>query len=311
MAGGSSVTPLLVIPGAVNDAAPSASGFVTNLPSAVNDFYDGSLLTFTSGALDGQSHQVNSYNGATKAVTFAALDQWTSAPANGDTFDLAFSPGNYLKKIFAAVGDSSADHLTSLAAKLGNPAIGADVNTLLVAIGSLLTDPGFGLSALETLLGGIPTINHSVGFLEFWNDTPIAKITLPATTPAPLLLPSVVLPAGAFPAGFTVAQAIPLFKFGMRLNLDGASINELSGAQYIQVKKGAGGSYVTCINWADAQLWTDVASPGPGDVRVGFDPGNITAADTYHFQWLDAIITGAAGLELHDVEVGIRIYLKV
>jgi len=308
MAGGSSVTPLLVIPGAVNDAAPSVSGFVTNLPSAVNDFYDGSLLIFTSGALAGQSHQVDTYTGATKAMTFAALDRWTSAPANGDTFDLAFSPGNYLKKMFAAIGDPSSDHLTSIVAKLGNPS--TDLATLISAIGSLLTDQGYGLAELATLIGAIPTINHALGFLEFWNATPVAKITLPDTTPASLALPAVVLPAGAFPAGFTVVQCIPLFKFGMRLNLDGANINELSGGQYIQVRKG-GGSYITCINWADAQLWTDVASPGPGDVRVGFDPGNITAADTYQFQWLNAIITGVAGLELHDVEVGIRIYLKV
>lgn len=49
-------------------------------PSAVNDFYNGALLVFTSGALAGQRTTISDYDGATKVATVVAL---TGAPANG------------------------------------------------------------------------------------------------------------------------------------------------------------------------------------------------------------------------------------
>lgn len=71
------------VTGSVNDASATTTSFVTDLSSAVNDYYNGRILTFTSGALVGQQTQITDYVGATKTVTVTAL---TSAPANAVTF---------------------------------------------------------------------------------------------------------------------------------------------------------------------------------------------------------------------------------
>lgn len=51
-------------------------------PSAVNDFYNGRVLIFTSGALAGQATSISAYVGGTTIATVIAL---TGAPANGVT----------------------------------------------------------------------------------------------------------------------------------------------------------------------------------------------------------------------------------
>lgn len=71
------------VTGSVNDASATTTSFVTDLGSAVNDFYNGRIITFKSGALAGQQREITDYVGATKTVTVAAL---TSAPANGVLF---------------------------------------------------------------------------------------------------------------------------------------------------------------------------------------------------------------------------------
>lgn len=70
----------------VNDASATTSAFITNLTSAVDDFYNDDTLVFISGALTGQSRIIADYNGTTKAVTFD--ETWTSAPADTDEFIL-------------------------------------------------------------------------------------------------------------------------------------------------------------------------------------------------------------------------------
>lgn len=51
-------------------------------PSAVDDFYNGRVLVFTSGALAGQATSISDYTGATVTLTVVAL---TGAPASGVT----------------------------------------------------------------------------------------------------------------------------------------------------------------------------------------------------------------------------------
>lgn len=67
----------------VNDAGATTTAFITTLTSAVDDFYNGRIITFNTGALAGQQREITDYVGATKTVTVAAL---TSAPANGVAF---------------------------------------------------------------------------------------------------------------------------------------------------------------------------------------------------------------------------------
>jgi len=75
-----------VISGTVNDAAATATSFVTDLASAVNDFYAGKILEITTGALAGQSREITAYVAATKTVTVGVA--FTSAPANGVAFKI-------------------------------------------------------------------------------------------------------------------------------------------------------------------------------------------------------------------------------
>ena len=55
----------------------------TNLTEVTNDHYNGRIITFTSGALLGQSTDITDYDGTTKYLTVTAL---TEAPSNTDTF---------------------------------------------------------------------------------------------------------------------------------------------------------------------------------------------------------------------------------
>lgn len=51
-------------------------------PSSTNDFYNGAVIVFTSGALAGQRTSISDYVGATKTLTVVAL---TGAPSAADT----------------------------------------------------------------------------------------------------------------------------------------------------------------------------------------------------------------------------------
>lgn len=67
----------------VNDAGASTTAFIITSGEDTDDHFNGRIITFTSGALDGQSTDITDYTGATKAVTVTAL---TEAPANGVSF---------------------------------------------------------------------------------------------------------------------------------------------------------------------------------------------------------------------------------
>jgi hypothetical protein len=75
---------LVAVAGQVSDATPAANQFDTNLASAVNDFYNGLVLSMISGALAGQTRRITDYAGGNKTVTLAS--GFTAAPANGDAF---------------------------------------------------------------------------------------------------------------------------------------------------------------------------------------------------------------------------------
>lgn len=74
------------VDGSVNDLAASTLSFVTDLASSVNDFYNDSMLVFTTGALAGQVRAIVDYVGSTKTITVE--EALTSAPANGSEFTI-------------------------------------------------------------------------------------------------------------------------------------------------------------------------------------------------------------------------------
>ncbi|MDP8297257.1 MAG: hypothetical protein RAP41_03635, partial [Candidatus Orphnella occulta] len=77
------ITDLIVSRNAVNDNAATTTGFITDLTSSVDDFYNGQLIVFTTGDLAGQVRAIIDYNGATKAISVDAL---SSAPDSTDSF---------------------------------------------------------------------------------------------------------------------------------------------------------------------------------------------------------------------------------
>jgi hypothetical protein len=75
-----------------DDGQATANGtttsFVSNLSSAVDDFYNEKTIVFTSGALTGQSRIISDYNGTTKTITVDTREPFTSAVQSGDEFIL-------------------------------------------------------------------------------------------------------------------------------------------------------------------------------------------------------------------------------
>lgn len=71
-----------LVRGAVSSGA-TQSVVTTDLSESTNDHFNGRTLTFTSGALTGQSTSITDYDGASKNLTVATL---TEAPAQGDEF---------------------------------------------------------------------------------------------------------------------------------------------------------------------------------------------------------------------------------
>lgn len=61
----------------------SVTQMTTNLIEATDDHYNGRIIVWTSGVLDGQATNITDYDGTTKTLTYTTT---TEAPANGDTF---------------------------------------------------------------------------------------------------------------------------------------------------------------------------------------------------------------------------------
>jgi hypothetical protein len=80
------INALQQVDGTVNDAGATATSFITDLASSVDNFYNDSMLVFNSGALTGQVRAITDYVGATKTITLE--EALTSAPANGVEFSI-------------------------------------------------------------------------------------------------------------------------------------------------------------------------------------------------------------------------------
>ena len=71
-----------VISGSVASGA-TATNIPTNLSESTDDHYNGRTLTFTTGALKGQSSDITDYHGGAKELV---VTQLTEAPDQGDEF---------------------------------------------------------------------------------------------------------------------------------------------------------------------------------------------------------------------------------
>jgi len=102
---------LVSIDGQVNDLSATSTSFITNLATAVDDYYNGQTLHFISGSLAGQSQVIRDYDGATKTITLdSAL---TSAPSDTDEFIVLSTHVHTMLEIEAAVNAEVLDVLTT------------------------------------------------------------------------------------------------------------------------------------------------------------------------------------------------------
>jgi hypothetical protein len=74
---------LTLVTGAAVTGTLSTTQMTTDLTEATDNHYNGRLLTFRGGALDGQQTDITDYDGSTKLLTFTAL---TESPGNGQAF---------------------------------------------------------------------------------------------------------------------------------------------------------------------------------------------------------------------------------
>lgn len=90
---------LIVTQSTVNDNATSTTAFVTSLTNATDDFYNNSVLTFTSGSLNGQARRISDYSGTSKQITVSPA--LSSAPVNGSAFTIV-KQNTYVEEQLAA-----------------------------------------------------------------------------------------------------------------------------------------------------------------------------------------------------------------
>lgn len=122
---------------------------------------------------------------------------------------------------------------------------------------------------------------------------------LPAVA-ANVALPSVTIPAGVLQGRITRVVA----GVSWRKQVDSSGVaNAVNGAQTIQVRSDAPGTFRNAVNIADGALSTAASGTEGGSMLIGDNDikVEVTGADTYEFQWTNAAVDGAS-LTLHDVQ---------
>jgi hypothetical protein len=142
-------------------------------------------------------------------------------------------------------------------------------------------------------------VSQKAGRLVFGSGLSGTTVVLPAVA-ANLALPSVTIPA--LPSGITIDRVIAAISWRKQVE-SSAAPNAIDGAQQIQVRSDAPGTFVNAITIGDNSLDTAVSATEGGSMLLGDSDisGEVALADTYEFQWLLAKVDGDS-LTLHDVQ---------
>jgi hypothetical protein len=130
----------------VIDAAATTTTFATDLDSAVDNFYNDSMLVFTDGALAGQVRAIYDYVGATKTIILE--EALTSAPVNGVAFAIVSLHIHPVSQIQSGLATASA--LSTQAAK---------INKIEAATSGTVTGAG---TSTEVFVGPSATLTITV-----------------------------------------------------------------------------------------------------------------------------------------------------
>jgi hypothetical protein len=130
----------------VIDASATTTTFATGLTSAVDNFYNDSMLVFTDGALAGQVRAIYDYVGATKTIILE--EALTSAPVNGVAFAIVSLHIHPVSQIQSGLATASA--LATQAAK---------INKIEAATSGTVTGAG---TSTEVFVGPSATLTITV-----------------------------------------------------------------------------------------------------------------------------------------------------
>jgi hypothetical protein len=130
----------------VIDASATTTTFATGLDSAVDNFYNDSMLVFTDGALAGQVRAIYDYIAATKTIVLE--EALTSAPANGVAFAIVSLHIHPVSQIQSGLATASA--LSTQAAK---------INKIEAATSGTVTGAG---TSTEVFVGPSATLTITV-----------------------------------------------------------------------------------------------------------------------------------------------------
>ena len=145
----------IVSQSSINDTSPSLTSFTTALTNSTDNFYKNSVITFTSGALKGQSRRVSGYNGTTKIITLdPAL---TSTPSDGDQFTIV-AQNVHVEETVNIIATSTADIATKVT-DIGTKV--SDIQTKVSAIQTKLDAVDTKLDTLQTSINTVRTSQQS------------------------------------------------------------------------------------------------------------------------------------------------------
>ncbi len=139
--------------------------------------------------------------------------------------------------------------------------------------------------------------------MTFWSDVD-ALITLPAD----IALPNIVV--ADLPSGATVTRAILILKYSSKKDTSGTDNYIKTGK--ITSKETTGGTYVDAINLIAGEIEVTASTKEggdvhPGDNNISGDTSDITGNCTVQSVF-SGVTTAGASIELHDVQVGIKVY---
>jgi len=226
----------IVTQSAVNDVAATTTTFDTDLLNATYDFYNNAVVTFTSGATNGQSRRIADYNGTTKVITVDPALAF--APADNDTFTIV-KQNVYVEQQMEEHESAEAAFRADTTARLTD--IESKIDTITTTLNAVDTD----LNSVQTSVNNIRS-SQLRGYRAELSD--VSEIQAGTTYRATLTI----LDFEANPVDAASTPTISIYDPTRVLEQDGVSMTKLSDGVYEY-------TYVVAAG-ATAGLWESIVT---------------------------------------------------
>ncbi|MFH0779237.1 MAG: DUF2341 domain-containing protein [Parcubacteria group bacterium] len=273
---------LIVTQSSVNDNATTSAAFVTSLTNVADDFYNNAVLTFTSGALNGQARRISDYVGASKQITVSPA--LSTAPANSDSFTIV--------KQNAYVEEQLAAHETAQSASRAKV---EDIQTKTTDIQTKATDIQTKVTSIQSTVNTMNTLLQSV---DGKIDTLDTDIDILATNLKTIdnNVDAIVLNWGTSSAADIISDVagVKTVVDNIRTSQQLGYTAELSDVGQVQTTK-TYRTKLTILNY-DKQLADAVSAPTIAiydAVRDAADSGTMTKLSTGIYEYIYAVPSNA------------------